>query len=110
MGHARRTDEDLLFLKFRDCSDPTRFRDGKGDLVAGMHSIQRRAILCLELFCGAAGIRSNGPALLLLNRDGASDPVDLGDSACQGLLPESSEEPIGPAVACHTCSKNRRLP
>ena len=29
--------EDLLFLKFRDCLDPTRFRKGKGDLIASMH-------------------------------------------------------------------------
>src|SRR5260370_19919987 len=50
----------LLLLKFRDRLDPTRFGRGKGDLIAGMHRIQRQAILCLEIFGGAAGIRSNG--------------------------------------------------
>ena len=31
--------EDLLFLKFRECLDPTRFRSGKGDLIASMQGV-----------------------------------------------------------------------
>lgn len=30
---------DLLLLKFRDCLDPIRFREGKGDFIAGMHGV-----------------------------------------------------------------------
>ena len=31
--------DDLLFLKLRDCLDPTRFRSGKDDLIAGMYGV-----------------------------------------------------------------------
>ncbi len=42
--------ESSLFQKFRDRLDPTRFRRGKGDRIAGMQRVQRQAVLCLELF------------------------------------------------------------
>lgn len=29
----------LLLLKFRDCLDPTGFRGGKGDPIAGMQGV-----------------------------------------------------------------------
>ena len=81
--------EYLLFLKFRDRLCATGFRDGKGDLIAGMQRVQRQAALCFELFGCAADIRSDGTALGLLNRDGAIDPVNFGNRSGERLLGQS---------------------
>src|SRR4029077_2818629 len=81
--------EYLLVLKFRDRLDPTRFRNGKGDLIASMQLVQRQAVLCLVLFGSAASIRSDGTALRSLNRDDAIDPVNFGNCSRKRLLGES---------------------
>ena len=78
----------LLFLKFCDGLDPTCFRGGKGDLVAGVQRVQRHAVLHFELF-GAAAIRSDGTALRLLYGDGAIKPVKFGDRSRERLLGRS---------------------
>jgi hypothetical protein len=66
----------LLRLEFGDRLDPTGFRSGKADLVAGVQIVQRQAVLYLELFGSAAGIRSDGAVLRLPDRDAAIDPVN----------------------------------
>src|SRR6266851_4479130 len=81
--------ESSLFQKFRDRLDPTRFRRGKGDRVAGMQRVQRQAFLGLELFGSTAGVRSDGTALRLFNCDAAIDPVDFGYRSRQRLLGQS---------------------
>src|SRR5258708_34524983 len=78
-----------MVLKFRDRLDPARFRSGKGDLIASMQGVQRQAVLWFELFGSAAGIRSDGTALRLFNRDGAIDPVNLGNRSRKCFLGKS---------------------
>jgi hypothetical protein len=45
--------------------------------------------LCFELFGSAAGIRSDGTALRLLNRDGTIHPVNFGNRSRKRLLGQS---------------------
>src|SRR3981081_928341 len=82
----RRSYQYLLLLKFGDRLDPTRFRSGKGDLIAGMYSVQRQAILYFELFGSPPGIGSDRTALCLSNRDHAIDPVNSGNRSRKRLL------------------------
>src|SRR5260370_9275275 len=87
---ARRSaaSEYLLWLEFGNRLDPTRFRSGIGDLVSSVQRVQRQAFLCFELL-GAAGVRSSGTALRLLNGDGTIDPVNFGNRSRKRLLGQS---------------------
>src|SRR5260370_5238862 len=69
----------LRLLNFGDRLDPALFGSGNGDLVAGMQLVQRQAVLCLELIDNAAAVCAGGPALRMLNRNRAIDPVNLGN-------------------------------
>lgn len=51
-----------------------------------MQRIQRQAVLYLELLGGAAGVRSDRPALRRLDRDDAMDAVNFGQRARARLL------------------------
>jgi hypothetical protein len=79
----------LLFLKFRDRLDPTLFRNGKADRIAGMQRVQRQAVLCFELFGRTTGVCSDGTALRLSNCDAAIDPVNFGHRSRKRLLGQS---------------------
>lgn len=78
-----------LLFKLRDGLDPARFGHGKGDPVTGVQRVQREAGWRFKLFGSASGVRAGGAALRLSNRDGAIDPVDLGNRSRQRLLGQS---------------------